>query len=318
MGRLLGRVDTVISRTGYTGEDGFEVIVGGAAAAGDLGGPAGIGQAARHHPVRPRRARHAPARGRDAAVRPRADRGDRPVSRPASAGPSSSTRAISSAATRWCSAKEHPPLARVGLILEGKRIARQGATVLSGDREVGLVTSGTFSPTLQASLAMALVAPDAAAIGTAAVGRRPRTPRAGPRRQAAVLQTAGHCTRGELSIRDAALRAVRIDPPTPRGIHRWIPKSLRFTPTHEWVSLEGDVATVGISKFAVDQLTDLIMIELPAVGTTLAAGKSFGEVESVKASATCMPRSPARSSRSTTRWPATSSSSPTTLTTRAG
>ncbi len=47
--------------------------------------------------------------------------------------------------------------------------------------------------------------------------------------------------------------------------------------------LEGDVATVGISKFAVDQLTDLIMIELPAVGTQLTAGKSFGEIESVKA-----------------------------------
>jgi glycine cleavage system H protein len=60
------------------------------------------------------------------------------------------------------------------------------------------------------------------------------------------------------------------------------PSSLRFTPTHEWVSLQGDVATVGISKFAVDQLSDLTLIELPAVGTRLAAGKSFGEVESVK------------------------------------
>lgn len=60
------------------------------------------------------------------------------------------------------------------------------------------------------------------------------------------------------------------------------PQSLRFAPTHEWVSLDGDVATVGISKFAVDQLSDLTMIELPAVGTKLAAGKSFGEVESVK------------------------------------
>jgi glycine cleavage system H protein len=60
------------------------------------------------------------------------------------------------------------------------------------------------------------------------------------------------------------------------------PKSLRYTPTHEWVSLQGDVATVGISKFAVDQLSDLTLIELPAIGTKLAAGKSFGEVESVK------------------------------------
>jgi glycine cleavage system H protein len=61
------------------------------------------------------------------------------------------------------------------------------------------------------------------------------------------------------------------------------PKTLRFSPTHEWVHLAGDVATVGISKFAVDQLTDLIMIDLPAVGTRLPAGKSFGEIESVKA-----------------------------------
>ena len=60
------------------------------------------------------------------------------------------------------------------------------------------------------------------------------------------------------------------------------PQSLRFSPSHEWVSLQGDVATVGISKFAVDQLSDLTLIELPAVGTKLAAGKSFGEVESVK------------------------------------
>jgi glycine cleavage system H protein len=61
------------------------------------------------------------------------------------------------------------------------------------------------------------------------------------------------------------------------------PKSLKYAETHEWVLLDGDVATVGISRFAVDQLTDLIMIDLPAVGTKLAAGKSFGEIESVKA-----------------------------------
>jgi len=61
------------------------------------------------------------------------------------------------------------------------------------------------------------------------------------------------------------------------------PKSLRYCPTHEWVNLDGDVATIGISKFAVDQLTDLIMIDLPSVGTKLSAGKSFGEIESVKA-----------------------------------
>ncbi len=60
------------------------------------------------------------------------------------------------------------------------------------------------------------------------------------------------------------------------------PKSLRFTATHEWVALQDDIATIGISRFAVDQLSDLTLVELPAVGTRLAAGKSFGEVESVK------------------------------------
>ena len=60
------------------------------------------------------------------------------------------------------------------------------------------------------------------------------------------------------------------------------PKTLRFTTSHEWVHLDGDVATVGISRFAVDQLSDLIMIELPKVGAKLSAGKGFGEVESVK------------------------------------
>ena len=62
------------------------------------------------------------------------------------------------------------------------------------------------------------------------------------------------------------------------------PQSLLFLPTHEWVFIQSDVATVGISKFAVDQLTDLILIDLSKAkpGTKLTAGKSFGEIESVK------------------------------------
>src|SRR3954447_3910115 len=61
------------------------------------------------------------------------------------------------------------------------------------------------------------------------------------------------------------------------------PKALKYASSHEWVQIDGDVATVGISKFAVDQLTDLILIDLPAVGKQLTPGKSFGEIESVKA-----------------------------------
>lgn len=60
-------------------------------------------------------------------------------------------------------------------------------------------------------------------------------------------------------------------------------KTLKYAPSHEWIHLDGDVATVGISRFAVEQLTDLIHIDLPAVGQVLEAGKVFGEVESVKA-----------------------------------
>jgi len=60
------------------------------------------------------------------------------------------------------------------------------------------------------------------------------------------------------------------------------PSTLRFAPTHEWVALDGTTATVGLSKFAVDQLTDLLTIELPKVGDRVTAEKSLGEVESVK------------------------------------
>jgi glycine cleavage system H protein len=60
------------------------------------------------------------------------------------------------------------------------------------------------------------------------------------------------------------------------------PKALRYSDSHEWASLEGDVCTVGITKFAVDQLTDIVFIELPHVGDPVIAGDAFGEIESVK------------------------------------
>jgi glycine cleavage system H protein len=60
-------------------------------------------------------------------------------------------------------------------------------------------------------------------------------------------------------------------------------KKLRYAPTHEWAYLEGDTCTVGITKFAVEQLTDIVYIELPDPGDHVFAGDSFGEIESVKA-----------------------------------
>jgi glycine cleavage system H protein len=61
------------------------------------------------------------------------------------------------------------------------------------------------------------------------------------------------------------------------------PKNLRYATTHEWAILEGDQCTVGITKFAVDQLTDLVFVELPEVGDHVFKDESFGEIESVKA-----------------------------------
>ncbi|MEW4530999.1 MAG: glycine cleavage system protein GcvH [Maioricimonas sp. JB045] len=61
------------------------------------------------------------------------------------------------------------------------------------------------------------------------------------------------------------------------------PSQLKYARTHEWVHLDGDVATIGISKFAVEELTDLVYIELPSAGDQVSKGASFGEVESVKA-----------------------------------
>ncbi len=61
------------------------------------------------------------------------------------------------------------------------------------------------------------------------------------------------------------------------------PNTLRYAKTHEWAHLEGNVCTVGLTKFAVDQLTDIIYIDMPDIDDPVAVGESFGEIESVKA-----------------------------------
>src|SRR6187401_1893100 len=59
--------------------------------------------------------------------------------------------------------------------------------------------------------------------------------------------------------------------------------NMRFARTHEWVLPEGETAKIGISDFAVKELTDLVYMQLPAVGAAMEVGAVFGEVESVKA-----------------------------------
>jgi len=61
------------------------------------------------------------------------------------------------------------------------------------------------------------------------------------------------------------------------------PENLKFLDSHEYVKVDGDIATIGISAFAVDQLGDIVFVEVPETGATVTKGETFGTVESVKA-----------------------------------
>src|SRR5205085_9181479 len=92
-------------------------------------------------------------------------------------------------------------------------------------------------------------------------GRRARQERGGRRGAAAVLPAA----------EDPVINEDSMDP-----------KQLRYAKTHEWARLDDGVCVVGLTQFAVDQLTDIIYIELPKVGKVVRAAGAFGEIESVK------------------------------------
>lgn len=62
-----------------------------------------------------------------------------------------------------------------------------------------------------------------------------------------------------------------------------IPKELKYSQDHEWVKMEGDKATIGITDFAQSQLGDVVFVELPEVGAKVSAGSGFSVIESVKA-----------------------------------
>ncbi|MDA3935651.1 MAG: glycine cleavage system protein GcvH [Actinomycetota bacterium] len=60
------------------------------------------------------------------------------------------------------------------------------------------------------------------------------------------------------------------------------PKDLKYDKEHEWVRVEGDIAVMGITQFAQDQLGEVVYVDLPAAGDEVVAGETFGEIESVK------------------------------------
>jgi len=61
------------------------------------------------------------------------------------------------------------------------------------------------------------------------------------------------------------------------------PEDLKYTNSHEYIRLKDDIATVGITAFAIDQLGDIVFLDLPEVGTRVEKGQTFGTIESVKA-----------------------------------
>ncbi len=61
------------------------------------------------------------------------------------------------------------------------------------------------------------------------------------------------------------------------------PEDLKYTNSHEYIRLDDDIATVGITAFAIDQLGDIVFLDLPEVGTRVEKGQTFGTIESVKA-----------------------------------
>jgi aminomethyltransferase len=162
LGRLLDTVDAVVSRTGYTGEDGFELMISAGAAERvwdalmDSGSDRGIlpcGLGARDTL-------------RFEAAMPLYGHELSEECNPYAAGVGWAVK-LSKGEFEGREAlrnfKDNPGQTRVGLRLEGKRIARQGSPVIVEGRTVGVVTSGTFAPTLGQSLAMALIDPSALA-----------------------------------------------------------------------------------------------------------------------------------------------------------
>ena len=61
-----------------------------------------------------------------------------------------------------------------------------------------------------------------------------------------------------------------------------VPANLKYSNDHEWCRVEGDTAVIGITDFAQSQLGDIVFVDVPTVGETLAAGEVFGSIEAVK------------------------------------
>ena len=273
----------IVSRTGYTGEDGWELVVPARRAVRvwrrllEIGEPLGAQAAGLAARDTLRLEAAMPLYGHELIGV------DPSVSGRAWTSPWSSKDDYFPGRDALEKARREPSrVIRVGWKLDGKRVPREGYPVLAADGStIGHVTSGTFSPTLEVPIAMGYCQPAFAQPGTEVLDRHSRPARAGDGRGIAILSPR------QLSRFDSAATVIS----TQEGYQQVTPDKLLYAKTHEWVSVDaagakpagGRVATIGISAFAVEALTDLVYIELPKVGRQVKQGESFGEIESVKA-----------------------------------
>ena len=152
-------------------------------------------------------------------------------------------------------AADGPRRTLIGLLARSRRVPRHGYAVLSATAgtAVGVVTSGAPSPTLGVPIAMAYV--ETGSAGPFGIDVRGKT------EPAEVT---------ELPFYDRSKATMSV------------PAELRYTEEHEWVAIDGDTATIGITDYAAQSLGDVVYVSLPAVGAAVSAGEPCGEVESTK------------------------------------
>ena len=150
---------------------------------------------------------------------------------------------------------------RVGILPEGRQPAREHTEIQNpAGQRVGEVTSGGFGPSLNGPLAMGYAEIAAAAPGHPLTLIVRGKPLAGQGRPPALRQD---------QLQTLAKRKPM--------------SALKYTKDHEWIRVEGDVGTVGITPYAQEQLGDVVFVELPEVGRKAEQGKEIAVVESVKA-----------------------------------
>ena len=278
----------LVARTGYTGEDGFEVFVEGSRGGELWDALEAAGEGARPRPGRAWRARHAPARGRHAALRQRA----RPIdTNPFEAGQGRIVKFekagdfVGRAALEKV-AREGPPASSSASGCAAAGSPGTATRSTPANVAAGVVTSGTPLADARQGDRDGLRRPGRCRAGYDSRGGDPRAASGRRGRRPAVLPSA------RLSARPPRSSPLFVDDPGPgmrgnaaprRRTAPMVPADLRYTKDHEWVRVDGDEATIGITEYAAGQLGDIVFVELPDAGRSLEQFATFGVVESVKA-----------------------------------